>query len=293
MGLMRRGGLGNLVGQPQMNRTWVRGEDADKENGDDGEGAGTPSRTRRTRASSTRPRGWRCRTAGSRPRGPRPAYWSRPRTPDGTPASSPRGPRSTYGWTSEWIPSFISAFASHFSNSPHPLLRRQKFSTEKNRIEDKPWDRPPNPSNPSGGGGDVTEYFNYGMDEHDWAEYAEGQLAIRQELTDAARQKRPPDPGIVPVVPRAPRQQGERVAVARRDGGDAGGEGGDEGGAEMGAELGPLAAKKESKDADGGDAGDEVKKEEEEEEIVGVNLVGAWGAGASKDSVLHRLIVEQ
>jgi predicted lipoprotein len=35
----------------------------------------------------------------------------------------------------------------------------------------------------------------------------------RQELTDAAKQKRLPDPGIVPVVPRAPSKQGDRVAV--------------------------------------------------------------------------------
>ena len=36
---------------------------------------------------------------------------------------------------------------------------------------------------------------------------------IRQELTDAAKQKRLPDPGIVPVVPRVPTKQGDRVAV--------------------------------------------------------------------------------
>lgn len=35
----------------------------------------------------------------------------------------------------------------------------------------------------------------------------------RQELTDAAKQKRLPDPGIVPVVPKAPTKQGDRVAV--------------------------------------------------------------------------------
>ena len=48
----------------------------------------------------------------------------------------------------------------------------------------------------------------------DWLEYAQQQLTIRQELTDASRQKRPPDPNIVPVAGKKPKSQTPKVAVA-------------------------------------------------------------------------------
>jgi len=51
------------------------------------------------------------------------------------------------------------------------------------------------------------------MSEEDWLEYAERQLTIRQELTDANRQKRQPDPAIVPVVPTVPSRQGAKLCL--------------------------------------------------------------------------------
>ena len=262
MGLMRRGGLGNLVGQPQMNRTWVRGEDAGGGNTDGAEdGDGVKSEGHNEEDEADLDPAARLALQNRRIEAARAA-------------------------------ARLLESSENAGRDPCLFSKRTSFDIRMDQIEDKPWDRPANPSNPGAGGGETTEYFNYGMDEHDWAEYAEGQLAIRQELTDAARQKRTPDPGIVPVVPRAPKQQGDRVAVVRRgdDDGGPGGEGeGDGGDVEMGAELGPLAARREAAaDDDEGDANAETK-EEDEEEIVG----GAWGAGASKDSVLHRLIVEQ
>ncbi len=76
---------------------------------------------------------------------------------------------------------------------PCLFSKRTSFDIRFDQIDDKPWLR---------GAGDVTDFFNYGFTEEDWLEYGEQQLMIRQELIDASRQKRPPDPSIVPVVPK-------------------------------------------------------------------------------------------
>mmetsp|Transcript_19959 Transcript_19959/g.32787 ORF Transcript_19959/g.32787 Transcript_19959/m.32787 type:complete len:379 (+) Transcript_19959:133-1269(+) len=86
---------------------------------------------------------------------------------------------------------------------PCLFSKRTAFDIRMDQIEDKPWTT----------GGDLTDYFNYGLSEEDWMEYSERQLNVRQELTDASKQKRLPDPAIVQVVPRAPKVQGDRVAV--------------------------------------------------------------------------------
>lgn len=73
---------------------------------------------------------------------------------------------------------------------PTLFSKRTAFDIRFDQIDDKPWTR---------GSGDVSDFFNYGMNEDDWIEYARQQIILRQELIDAARQKRPPDPAIVPV----------------------------------------------------------------------------------------------
>lgn len=169
-----------------------------------------------------------------------------------------------------------------------------------------------------------TDFFNYGFLEEDWLEYAEQQLMIRQELIDSNRQKRQPDPSVVPVVPKRPKKQTPKVAVSSlSDDVDAGG-GGVSGDAAGAAEMdvdddddddenapvaGPVLVKKEdnsqttAKDQEMKDA----KEEEEQRATQGpaskdvtqdfvdikVGSGGAWGAGAAPGSMLARLIEEQ
>lgn len=110
----------------------------------------------------------------------------------------------------------------------------------------------------------------------------------RQELTDAAKQKRLPDPGVVPVVPRAPTKQGDRVAVRVKKDENAedtngavgtGTDSDDEDGIEMIVESGPKSGGDEkdpsgveaaAKDAEG--AQDETL-EVNSDKVIG----GAWG----------------
>ena len=172
---------------------------------------------------------------------------------------------------------------------PCLFSKRTAFDIRMDQIEDKPWTT----------GGDPVDYFNYSLTEEDWLEYAERQLNIRQEVTDASKQKRLPDPVLVQVVPRAPKVQGDRVAVRVKKKLDDDGEDNDEkdkiddddsdgeGGVDMAVELGPLATKKE-KEQDGSAAGtktgdntkgvkdeknegDEKKKEMKQEKIGSKN----------------------
>ena len=52
---------------------------------------------------------------------------------------------------------------------PCLFSKRTAFDIRMDQIEDKPWER-----------GDITDFFNYGMSEIDWNEYAEMQLTVRQ-----------------------------------------------------------------------------------------------------------------
>lgn len=163
---------------------------------------------------------------------------------------------------------------------PCLFSKRTAFDIRFDQIDDKPWLR-----------GDLTDYFNYGLTEEDWLEYAQQQLMIRQELTDATRQRRAPDPTLVPVTPRAPATQLPKVAVAAtgdEEGGD------DKNSAEnttiSNVPLGPMPVKKE----DGADAeGKEETEEKKKAADVSVGLGGAWGAGAAPGSMLAKLIEEQ
>ncbi|EGZ26865.1 hypothetical protein PHYSODRAFT_320741 [Phytophthora sojae] len=51
--------------------------------------------------------------------------------------------------------------------------RRTAFDVDIDLLEDRPWRKP---------GVDISDYFNYGFDEHSWREYAARQLRLRREL---------------------------------------------------------------------------------------------------------------
>jgi Fip1 motif len=86
--------------------------------------------------------------------------------------------------------------------------KRTAFDIRFDQIDDKPWHRG------TGTSDNLSEFFNYGLSEEDWLEYAEQQLIIRQELIDAFRQKRSTDPTIVPIQPRAKTEEDGTIIVA-------------------------------------------------------------------------------
>lgn len=146
------------------------------------------------------------------------------------------------------------------------------------QIEDKPWVN----------GSDSTDYFNYTMTEEDWVQYSQNQLQIRQELADASRARRPPDPNVVPVTPKTPAKQAPRVAVAVRDtDGETDADGDVNMTTEDGAVVGPTMVKKEDKKEADKEGNDENK------DTVGDVGGGAWGAGAAPGSMFAKLIEEQ
>ena len=85
---------------------------------------------------------------------------------------------------------------------PTLFSKRTAFDIRFDQIDDKPWERG------IGSSDNHSEFFNYGLSEEDWLEYAAQQLIIRQELIDAFRQKRLPDPVIVPIQPTAVKKEG-------------------------------------------------------------------------------------
>ena len=152
-------------------------------------------------------------------------------------------------------------------------------------IEEKPWAR---------GAADLSDFFNYGLTEEDWIDYAQQQLMIRQELTDASRQRRPPDPAIVPVTPRAPNKQNPKVAVAVSNGSeDKDSDNQASIDDEMEPVVGPVLVKIEEEAAPMKVKAGEGPAKAEKIVDVYVGAGGAWGAGAAPGSVLARLIEEQ
>lgn len=163
---------------------------------------------------------------------------------------------------------------------PCLFSKRTAFDIRFDQIDDKPWLR-----------GDPTDFFNYSLTEDDWLEYAQQQLMIRQELTDATRQRRAPDPAIVPVTPRAPTRQAPKVAVAEKTENDDGDNNESSGGttATFSAPVGPMPVKTEGNGT--------IQRKEEEDAVkkakdIPVGLGGAWGAGAAPGSMLAKLIEE-
>ena len=159
---------------------------------------------------------------------------------------------------------------------PCLFSKRTAFDIRMDQIEDKPWTR-----------GDMTDFFNYSLTEEDWMDYSSQQLAIRHELTEAARQRRPPDPTIVPVQARTPTTQTPKVAIAgesTEDGVDVA----------MGVDDAPVIGPAMPQGVTEIDVS--VVKTEETEQTIDLQYLGsggAWGAGAAPGSLLARLIEEQ
>ncbi|KAL3789697.1 hypothetical protein ACHAWO_001045 [Cyclotella atomus] len=252
MGLMRRGGISSLLGQP-VNRTWVRNTEGET----DAEGGGGETTTNQSNQDP-----------------------SIKREEEEEIITDPAILLQIQQRKIEQAKQNARILESSENAGRDPCLfsKRTAFDIRMDQIEDKPWDK----------GGDITDYMNYGLTEEDWIEYAERQLAVRQELTDAAKQKRLPDPGVVPVVPRAPTKQGDRVAVRVKKDENAedtngavgtGTDSDDEDGIEMIVESGPKSGSDEkdpsgveaaAKDAEG--AQDETL-EVNSDKVIG----GAWG----------------
>ena len=163
---------------------------------------------------------------------------------------------------------------------PTLFSKRTAFDIRFDQMEDKPWTRAT----------DLSDFFNYGLSEEDWLEYAEQQMTIRQELIDAARAKRAPDPNIVPVTPKVPQSQQPRVAVS---GGIADGDKSDDAEAEAAEDtnepMAPLGPSLPAKIPATATTVEKVTVAEQIPEGVG----GAWGAGAAPGSHLAKLIEEQ
>uniref|UniRef100_A0A7S3L4A9 Pre-mRNA polyadenylation factor Fip1 domain-containing protein n=1 Tax=Amphora coffeiformis TaxID=265554 RepID=A0A7S3L4A9_9STRA len=175
---------------------------------------------------------------------------------------------------------------------PALFSKRTAFDIRFDQMEDKPWTRAT----------DLSDFFNYGLSEEDWLEYAEQQMTIRQELMDAARAKRQPDPNIVPVTPKVPQSQQPRVAVSDTTL-EEGGENLEAAAVGTGVSdteqsqllpqepLAPLGPSLPDKLPTAATVTSSVVKAAPE--MVPEGVGGAWGAGAPPGSHLAKLIEEQ
>lgn len=166
---------------------------------------------------------------------------------------------------------------------PCLFSKRTAFDIRMDQIEDKPWTR---------GAGDLTDFFNYAMTEEDWLEYSKQQLAIRNELSEASRQQRAPDPTIVPVTARTPSKQAPKVAVKGLEEGDDVLDIEDGENAAIGPSRGEANNVDESSDAGDG-AASAARQRDAAKDLKHIGSGGAWGAGAAPGSTLARLIEEQ
>jgi hypothetical protein len=140
MGLMRRGGISSLLGQP-TNRTWVRSEQADAEGDAAKNETGDTGTIQEEEKEITDPvlllqiKQRKIEQAKQNAR--------------------------------------ILEASENAGRDPCLFSKRTAFDIRMDQIEDKPWEK-------SGeGGADITDYMNYGLTEEDWMEYAERQLAVR------------------------------------------------------------------------------------------------------------------
>ena len=183
---------------------------------------------------------------------------------------------------------------------PTLFSKRTAFDIRFDQIDDKPWERG------VGSSDNHSEFFNYGLSEEDWLEYAAQQLIIRQELIDAYRQKRVPDPAIVPIQPPVVKKEESSTesTTLKLDTGDVTTPASED------TNGSTVATSNEDVVQD-----NDVKMEEVEtsnasamipaaaeptDNVVILNAVdvaegvgGAWGAGAAPGSFLARLIEEQ
>ena len=172
---------------------------------------------------------------------------------------------------------------------PTLFSKRTAFDIRFDQMEEKPWIRLAGTS----GNQDFSDFFNYGLTEETWLEYAQQQMTIRQELIDAARNKRPPDPNIVPVTPLVPQTQQPKVAVTG-NANDKEGEGDKEGTANEPVEVAPepMAPLGPSLPSKLPSATTDVEPPTPTAEVP-AGVGGAWGAGAAPGSHLAKLIAEQ
>ena len=164
--------------------------------------------------------------------------------------------------------------------------KRTAFDIRFDQIEDKPWLL---------GKGDFSDFFNYGLTEEEWLEYSEQQLIVRQELIDARRQKRKPDPTLVPVTPREPSSLAKDNASGEDEAGN--GKGSIEGDMDLDSdEVAMPSMGPERPDGVKTETEQPLKPAEKEEELdidLPTDIGGAWGAGAAPDSLLAKLIEQQ
>jgi hypothetical protein len=160
---------------------------------------------------------------------------------------------------------------------PSHYSKRTAFDIRFDQLEDKPWER---------GAGDLTDFFNYGLTEEEWLEYGAVQLAIRQEIQDAHRERRAIDPNIVPVIPKKPSSTNLIPALTSIDAPEGSGDG---------QELGPLVSMETKQEHSSyvAVACDLSEEEKQKYYNIDVGVHGAWGAGTSSDSKLLQLIEEQ
>lgn len=181
---------------------------------------------------------------------------------------------------------------------PTLFSKRTAFDIRFDQIDDKPWERG------VGSSDNHSEFFNYGLSEEDWLEYAAQQLIIRQELIDAYRQKRLPDPAIVPIQPPVEKEESAStstgiVATAvipapEEVKNDSTAPSNEDDKVENDATMEAVETPNEISVLPVAAAPTESvipKKQDIPDIAIGVG--GAWGAGAAPGSYLARLIEEQ
>lgn len=146
---------------------------------------------------------------------------------------------------------------------PTLFSKRTAFDIRFDQMEDKPWTR----------SGDMSDYFNYDLTEQQFLEYAQQQILVRQELIDAARQKRPADPNLVPVTPRIPSAQHPRTTATNAEDIEVGNRQEET----EGVEIGPVGPQQ----AESSEPSVRPKRSEDPADYdVAVGAGGIWGAGA-------------
>lgn len=176
--------------------------------------------------------------------------------------------------------------------------KRTAFDIQFHNLDDKPWLRnvPPGQTPTAES---VSEFFNYGMTEEDWLEYAQHQLLVRDELINAARQKRPPDPSLVPFQPRTTSDTAEPVPTPQtqtevKETTD--GTAGEENDADSNSLISQTETEKKADPSTTNASQNETETlapHQKQAEEVPVGIGGAWGAGAPPGSLLAKLMEEQ
>lgn len=182
---------------------------------------------------------------------------------------------------------------------PTLFSKRTAFDIRFDQIDDKPWQRG------IGSSDNHSEFFNYGLSEEDWMEYAAQQLIIRQELIDAFRQKRAPDPVIVPIQPRVRAKEiSEAVPVTAPTPNDIDSRDNmpintaivsDSQGIDNRGIVKSIVTSEETTSVDPSDkkVSELIEPKRLEIEDISIGIGGAWGAGATPGSFLARLLEEQ